>query len=244
MPAARSSTRSPGCGSTASITSWRQRRSWPEGEDVVGHVVPLRDGVEHAAYVGRVLVQVGAGHGRNLRRRVRHGPESEQPNAPKHASSLGDTERSRIPGGLRHEGTTLVLMTVLAAALLAGAAYGAGRALQHYQGDSESASTPARRAGDEPAPDATSRPPAETSAPTSRPHRPSPRAGDRARARRRRASRSASSSTAVPAGLAARADHRDVRRDHAGGGRRLPGQARAARPPASSTSGPGSGWSR
>ena len=29
VPAARSSTRSPCCGSTASITSWRQRRSWP-----------------------------------------------------------------------------------------------------------------------------------------------------------------------------------------------------------------------
>ncbi len=34
----------------------------PEGEDVVGDVVALRDRVEHRADVGRLLVEIGAGH--------------------------------------------------------------------------------------------------------------------------------------------------------------------------------------
>ena len=69
VPAARSRTRSPGCGSTASITSLAPAPVLAEREHVVGHVVALRDRVEHPAYVGRLLVEVCAGHAHEGRAR-------------------------------------------------------------------------------------------------------------------------------------------------------------------------------
>ena len=66
VPAARSSTRSPGTRVDRSDHVAPPAAVQAQGEHVVGEVVATGDGVEHAAYVGRLLVQVCAGHGQSL----------------------------------------------------------------------------------------------------------------------------------------------------------------------------------
>ena len=74
VPAARSSTRSPGRGSTARDHVAAPPPVLAQREHVVGDVVAPGDGVEHPPYVGGLLVELCAGHARRLRglRRRRH----------------------------------------------------------------------------------------------------------------------------------------------------------------------------
>ena len=66
MPAARSSTRSPGRGSTASTTTRAPATVLAQRQHVVGEVVAARHVVEHRGDVGGLLVEVGTGHGVTL----------------------------------------------------------------------------------------------------------------------------------------------------------------------------------
>ena len=131
VPAARSRTSSPGCGSTASMHVVAPAAVLAEGEHVVGDVVALGDRVEHAPDVGRLLVEVCAGHAQRLRADAvgtRHGngpvtpTRAAQPNA-RIAASPGrhwNVHRSPTPED-RHEGTARPRSTtVLVVGLLAG----------------------------------------------------------------------------------------------------------------------------
>ena len=68
VPAARSSTRSPGCGVDGADDLAAPATVLAERQHVVGDVVALGDGVEHPPDVGRLLVEVCAGHAQSVGR--------------------------------------------------------------------------------------------------------------------------------------------------------------------------------
>ena len=68
VPAARSRTRSPASGADGADHLVAPAPVLAEGQHVVGDVVALRDGVEHRPDVGRLLVEVCAGHARRVGR--------------------------------------------------------------------------------------------------------------------------------------------------------------------------------
>ena len=232
VPAARSSTRSPRLRVDRLDDVLAPAPVLAQGQDVVGDVVAPRHGVEHAAYVVRVLAQVSAGHGRHPRRRqdtVRN-PSNQMRRT---CVFPCDTERSRIPEGLAMRALRLFLLTVLTAALLAGTAYGAGRAYRHL-GDESASSSPT--SGNEPDPaDQPDHDAGDLGSPSSRRTAEAREAGRRARARRQGRAGPRAAAPAVPDGLAARADHRHATTRPRRRRSRASRTSGASRPPASST---------